>query len=50
MFYIAAENKDNVKRHTYKTKFMNFLSKNIFYILYPLHLAILLVVRYMFYV
>lgn len=50
MFYIAAENKDNVKRHTYKNKFMNFLSKNIFYILYPLHLAILLVIRYMFYV
>ncbi|MCQ2910652.1 MAG: conjugal transfer protein TraX [Clostridia bacterium] len=45
MYYVVCDKykKENktIQRHIYKNKFMNILSKNIFYILYPLHLGIL---------
>lgn len=39
-FYVK-ENKSEIKRKIYNNKVMNFLSRNIFYILYPLHLLVL---------
>lgn len=49
LFYLVIEYKKNkgieLKRHVYKSKVMNIIASNIFYVLYPLHLLVLYLIK-----